>query len=525
MASSRRIILNVLASHGRSLFVIVCGFLTGRWALMALGAENYGLLGLIGGLTVIMMVVNNTLSIAVSRFFAYAFGEIQKDPTMGMEECHRWFNVAVLIHSVISVVLIAIGYPVAVHLIRSYLSVPEERIADCIWVLRWSCASSFIAMISVPFRAMYIAKQNIAELTVYSLLQTILYTCALFYMVNHPADWLVWVGFLLFLQNSLANMLMMGRAFHCFSECALKPSFMLDFDKVGKLIKFSSWQFLGVASQTVRDQGLNIFLNKFFGPTVNATYTLSWSLSGRLQTFSNEVDAAFSPAISTAYGSNNIKEALALVFRCCKFSTIMIFIFLGPFLIELPKILLVWLETPPLGTGIVCGLMAASYGINKLSSGQYLALIATGQNQLLQVCDSILSVLTVAVAIIGCFLGMGIASIGLAFLIVSIFQTVSRVIISRQKAFVPFKNWFFGIVIGLASALLISIGISYCSTLLIQPSIMRIFITTVIFEIIFLPVCWIFVLDLTERQYVVNSFRKMLTMARVKLVNSKTKSG
>ena len=62
-------------------------------------------------LTIIMMVVNNTLSIAVSRFFAYAFGEIKTDPSKGMEECHRWFSVSMLIHSVISVLLIAIGYP------------------------------------------------------------------------------------------------------------------------------------------------------------------------------------------------------------------------------------------------------------------------------------------------------------------------------------------------------------------------------------------------------------------------------
>lgn len=504
MTSSRRIILNVLASHGRSLFVIACGFLTGRWALMALGAENCGLLGLIGGLTVIMMVVNNTLSIAVSRFFAYAFGEVKNDPSKGMEECHRWFNIAILIHSVISVLLIAIGYPVATYLIKNYLSVPEDRIVDCILVLRWSCASSFIAMISVPFRAMYIAKQNIAELTVYSLLQTTLYTGALFYMVNHPNDWLVWIAFWLFLQNSMANLLMMGRAFYRFPECVVRPLYMLDFNRITRLIKFSFWQFLGVASLTARDQGLNIFVNKWFGPATNATYTLAWSLSGRLQTFANEVDAAFSPAISTAYGSNNTKEALSLVYRCSKFSTIMIAIFLGPFLIELPKILEIWLETPPPSTGIVCGLMAISYCVNKLSSGQYLALIARGQNRSLQVCDSVLYIMTVVVAMIGCFLGMGIASIGGAFLVISVFQTISRVLISKKKAFVPVRDWALKVVLRITIAMLISMGISLGVTYSILPSINRIFVTILIFEIFFLLACWSFVLDITEQQYVAN---------------------
>ena len=52
MTENRRIFLNVIATYGRSIYGLILGLLCGRWALMALGEIDYGLYGLVGGLTV-----------------------------------------------------------------------------------------------------------------------------------------------------------------------------------------------------------------------------------------------------------------------------------------------------------------------------------------------------------------------------------------------------------------------------------------------------------------------------------------
>ena len=65
MTENRRVFLNVIATYGRSLYALVVGLFCGRWSLRALGEIDYGLFGLIGGLTLFVAFVNNLLSSAV----------------------------------------------------------------------------------------------------------------------------------------------------------------------------------------------------------------------------------------------------------------------------------------------------------------------------------------------------------------------------------------------------------------------------------------------------------------------------
>ena len=53
MSPNRRIFLNIIATYGRSLYALVCGTLISQWVLMAVGKREFGLYGVIGGMTVI----------------------------------------------------------------------------------------------------------------------------------------------------------------------------------------------------------------------------------------------------------------------------------------------------------------------------------------------------------------------------------------------------------------------------------------------------------------------------------------
>ena len=67
MTPNKRIFLNIMATYGWSLYALVCGLFCGRWSLRALGEIDYGLFGLIGGLTLFVAFVNNLLSSVVGR--------------------------------------------------------------------------------------------------------------------------------------------------------------------------------------------------------------------------------------------------------------------------------------------------------------------------------------------------------------------------------------------------------------------------------------------------------------------------
>ena len=56
MSPNRRILLNIVATYGRSLYALVCGLFISRWVLAALGKTDFGLYGVVGGMTVIVML-------------------------------------------------------------------------------------------------------------------------------------------------------------------------------------------------------------------------------------------------------------------------------------------------------------------------------------------------------------------------------------------------------------------------------------------------------------------------------------
>lgn len=192
MTANKRIFLNVIATYGRSLFNIACGLFSVRWVLSALGHDNYGLFNVIGGLTVFIGFINVQLSSAIGRYFAVAIGEYNVAPDKGlaMKNSHEWFSVAVVMQTIIPLLLVFVGYPLGAYAIsKGWVHVPASQLNDCIWLWRYACISCLMGMLSSPFVAMLLAKQNIAEMTLIGVGQTVVRTIFFYYMTEHGSAW------------------------------------------------------------------------------------------------------------------------------------------------------------------------------------------------------------------------------------------------------------------------------------------------------------------------------------------------
>ena len=223
MSPNQRIALNVAATYARSLYTLIIGLLCGRWTLQILGEVDLGLMGLVGGLTVFITFLNSLLSHSVSRFYAYAVGLSMSEGRYdeGLLESRKWFTSAVVIHSVFPTLLLVLGYPVGEIAIRFFLTIPTDRIGDCLWVWRFCAVSVFLGMISVPFNAMYNAKQEIAELTLYGFVTSTLNVCFMYYALTHPGRWLVAISAWTMILGLVPQMIIVYRARTRFPECRL----------------------------------------------------------------------------------------------------------------------------------------------------------------------------------------------------------------------------------------------------------------------------------------------------------------
>ena len=56
MTPNRRILPNIVATYGRSLYALVCGLFISRWVLATVGKSEERLYGVVGGMTVIVML-------------------------------------------------------------------------------------------------------------------------------------------------------------------------------------------------------------------------------------------------------------------------------------------------------------------------------------------------------------------------------------------------------------------------------------------------------------------------------------
>lgn len=57
MSPNRRILLNIVATYGRSLCALVCWVFVSRWVLAAAEKSEFGLCGVAGGMMAIEMLV------------------------------------------------------------------------------------------------------------------------------------------------------------------------------------------------------------------------------------------------------------------------------------------------------------------------------------------------------------------------------------------------------------------------------------------------------------------------------------
>lgn len=506
MSPNRRIFLNIIATYGRSLYALACGLFISRWVLQALGKTDYGLYGVVGGMTVFITFLNTLLSTATSRFYAYAEGKAQKSTAEGqsaegLEECRKWFSTAVMLHTIVPVVLTVVGYPVGLYAVEHWLTIPIDRLDACRWVFRFVCISCFVGMINVPFQAMYTAKQYIAELTIYGVAATTANIFFMYFMVTHPGDWLAKYAFWMCLVSVVPQMIICLRATKVFPECQFRLSYAWNKGRVSELTSFAFWQAFGGLGAIFRGQGIQILVNKYFGPAYNASMSIANQVAAQSQTLSSAMQGAFAPAITTACGAGRYDEMRALAYRTCKFSMLLALIFVLPLALELRTILNLWLVDPPPYTAELCWCILLMAIIDKSASGHMLAVAANGKVAAYQSFTGGSWILTLPLAWLLVAQGRGFVSIGWAMVLTMMMCSWGRVWFARKLVGMSARYWLFRIMIPVCLAALITSAAGYLLRYVMATGLARICATTLVCEVLFIALVWFYLLDEAERFY------------------------
>lgn len=94
-------------------------------------------------------------------------------------------------------------------------------------------------------------------------------------------------------------------------------------------------------------QGVNMMLNIFFGPIVNAARGIAVQVQSAVHHFVGNFQMALNPQITKNYAAGNLDQMHSLMFRSARFSFFLLFMLTLPILLETNYILTLWLKTVP----------------------------------------------------------------------------------------------------------------------------------------------------------------------------------
>lgn len=504
MTENRRIAFNVIATYGRSLYSIALGLFTGRWVLMALGEVDYGLVGLVGGLVTFVAVVNNLLSTAVMRFYSVNVGaaKVAVDKISALEECRKWFSTAVFLHITIPVLLVAGGYPVGEWAVRNFLEIPVDKISACVWVWRFTCLLCLVGMVNVPFRAMYTAKQEIAELTVYEFAVATINACFYYYIASHPGVWLVKYAMWTCIVGMSPHLLICINAILRYKECRLRLCYMVDWHRIKNIASFALarlWNRLGDIFAT---EGIAILLNKYLGPKFNASMTIGKRVSAYSVTLAGAFNTAYWPAIANAAGAKDYDKVRRLTFQVCRIGTVFMVLFALPLIMEIHEVMRLWLKEPPYFAAELCVAFLLVMFIGNMSEGYWMAILGVGKgvwtyNLIVGITGYVRFVLT----FVFFAFGYGVWGVFGAIVGASFFSLAARLILGWKFLGYGIDYWLKKVFSPIMSLVLVAFAFGMIPRLFLEASLLRVCLTIVATIIPIAVLSWVCVLDKSEKEF------------------------
>ncbi len=339
--NTRRIAKNTLLLYGRMLFGMVVSLYTSRVVLNTLGVEDYGIYNVVGGFVAMFSLISSSLSSSVSRFITFELGK--GNP----EKLKRVFSTSLLIHLTLIAVIVIVAETVGVWFVNNKMTIPEDRMYAANWVFQASIVSFCIRLLSVTYNATIIAHERMNAYAYIGVLDILLKLAIVLFIAYSSLrfDRLIVYALLLVVVGIVIQLIYISYSRKHFNESHVNLCFYKDCWK--EMGAFAGWNFIGCTAGILKDQGVNILLNLFIGPVVNAARGISVSVNSAVSGFAGNFMSAINPQITKSYASGDRSYMMSLVERGSKFSFYILLLLSLPIILETEFILTLWLKQYP----------------------------------------------------------------------------------------------------------------------------------------------------------------------------------
>lgn len=484
------------------LFLMVVSLYTSRVILDTLGVVDYGIYNVVGGVVTMFAVISGSLSAAISRFITYELG------TGNSEKLKRVFSSSLIIQLFIAIIVVLLAETLGLWFLHSKMVIPEDRVIAADWVYQFSIITFVINLISVPYNSLIIAHENMSAFAYISVLEGIGKLVIAFSIKYNPIDRLIYYAILL---ASLAILIRLIYGWYCkrnFEEASFH--WHIDITLLRELFGFAGWNFIGSAASVLRDQGGNVIINLFCGPSVNAARGIAVQVNTAVYGFVQNFMTALNPQITKSYACGNHEYMMRLLYLGARLSYYMLLILSLPILFNTPYILGVWLKDVPDHTVYFVQLSLIFTMSESLATPLITAMLATGRIKKYQIIAGGINLLNLPVSYL--FLRFGAAP-EFVFIIAIIFSFIvqgARLLLLRGMINLSIRDFLMNVYANVGFVTFLSIILPLIVSTYSPPNLVS-FLTSVLVTMLWSILIILFVgCKKDERAFIFNKIKAVI---------------
>ena len=454
--NSKRIAKNTILLYIRMIFLMLISLYTSRVILNALGIEDFGIYNVIGGFVVTFSVISGSLSAAITRFLNFELGRNEAKRLIHV------FSSAVSIQIGLAVIIAILANSVGLWFLYEKMVIPLDRMNAALWVFEFSVFTFCINLISVPYNAAIIAHEKMGVFAYISLLEGILKLGICYFIQFTSFDRLI---FYAILMASVSLVIRFVYGLYCkkyFVEC--RYHFIFDKNLLKQMFGFAGWNFIGASSAVLRDQGGNVVINLFAGPSVNAARGISMAVSSAVSGFVTNFMTALSPQITKSFASGEKQYMLTLIFQGARLSYYMLLFLSLPIILNTHFVLQIWLKIVPDHAVLFTQLVLIFAMSESISNPLITAMLATGRIRNYQIVVGGLQMMNLPLSYILLKIGLIPETVMIVAIFVSQVCFIARLIMLRSLIGLNPKDYlkrvYFNIIVVTVISLIIPTTLS-----------------------------------------------------------------
>lgn len=486
-------------------FVLIVGLYTSRVVLNVLGVSDYGVYNVVAGFVSLFSFLNATLSSSLQRFYNYEGGN------RGETGYAEVFSVGVQVHLLLAIIILLLLETIGIWYINNIMILPEGRVASANILFQFSAISLFLIICEIPFTSVIIAKEKMDFYAIVSILDVVLKLVIVLVLPYVSQDKLIAYGFLLLCVTIIDFLFYFGYTKLKFNN--LRAQKKINRSLLKQLLSFSGWNLLGTFVFMLKGQGLNLLLNAFFGTIVNAARGVAYQVNSAITGFSTNISVSFRPQMVSSYAEGNTQRAYVLFKTQSKICFCLILMLITPVIFEIDLLLKLWLgNVVPQDANIFTILVLVDALVCTLNTPVTQIVFATGKIKNYQILTSIVNIFLLPICWLLLRLGMEAWVVFMVTVLISVINQIIAVLAMNQVLSFSIKDYLKQIILPCLLMMLIVPLVPYLLTCVMQDSIMRLIIVSLMSFLLSLVLLYSLFLSKSEKSIAKSYLTKFFPM-------------